>query len=130
MDFSSQSIFLIQLVGIIVAGGFIGEFYRAVHSHISISPSVFIARFLAGSFLSFLISYGIYLTINNRPFTIIFGGLLSYQKDIFIIELAKELIRKYVNSENKDLGDGQRLINRGYKKDPPKKNEHEGGDKE
>jgi|AntRauTorckE6833_2_1112554.scaffolds.fasta_scaffold09037_2 hypothetical protein len=97
---SESVIFIIQLVGIILAGGFIGEFHRTIHTS-EFTPSLFIANFLAGSFLTFILSSLFYMTTNKRNVTIILGGLLSYQDHEFISKIAKGTVEDVLKNSNK-----------------------------
>jgi len=68
MAISSDAIFVLQLLGFIGVGGFIGEFYRTIYAGYSINR-YFIANFLAGGFLSFLVAYSFYREQNNDSHT-------------------------------------------------------------
>ena len=94
--FDNGLIFIIQLIGVVSAGGFIGEFYRTVHSNIDITPSIFIANYMAGCFLSFMFAYMIYTILDNENLSLIIGGLLSYQEQEFIARVSKKLLNRYV----------------------------------
>lgn len=85
-----ETLYLIQLIGAVGTGGFIGEFYRAAYNPINVR--LFIANFLAGSFLSFFIAYMMYLISSNKPVSLILGGLLSYQDEKFISRLTRKTI--------------------------------------
>ena len=93
-----ETLYIIQLVGAVGTGGFIGEFYRTAYNPVSIR--IFIANFLAGSFLSFFVSYMIYLVTRNRNVSLILGGLLSYQDEKFISNLTKKLVENIVMKNN------------------------------
>lgn len=99
---SLEQLYLLQLLGAVAIGGFVGEFFRAAHFGVC-SSKVFAANFLAGSFLSFLVAYMLYSLTQQRQLSIIAGALLSYQKHEFITKLAQELlelmVRKGANKE-------------------------------
>lgn len=92
-----ETLYIIQLIGAVGTGGFIGEFYRTAYNPISIR--LFIANFLAGSFLSFFIAYMMYMISNNKPVSLILGGLLSYQDEKFISRLTKKIIENILKGD-------------------------------
>jgi len=94
-----DNVFLIQLIGIISAGGFIGEFQRAINAAPSTSFLPFMANFFAGSFLSFLITYLFYIITEMKDVTLILGGLLSFQEAQFISKLSKKVITQLLDRE-------------------------------
>ena len=102
VTFNTVSLFIIQLIGIISAGGFIGEFYRTINSSETITPGIFLSRFLAGGFLSFCVAYGVYILSNHKETSLIIGGLLSYQKEQFVKELSKKLLKSWIEKKGGD----------------------------
>ena len=94
-------LFIFQLLGVIGAGGFIGEFYRVTYSGGSIDR-FFIANYLAGSFLSFMISYGIYLLINNKNLSLVLAGILAYQDEKYLTKISHRFLKDFIKgSDNK-----------------------------
>ena len=86
---------MIQLLGAVCAGGFIGEFYRTSSSPVSLR--IFIAHFMAGSFLSFLVAYIFYNSSKNKTISLAMGGFLSYQDEKFINRVAKYIFAQIKN---------------------------------
>lgn len=101
---SDHIIFIIQLIGIILTGGFIGEFHRTISTS-DFTPSLFIANFLAGSFLTFIVSYLFYITTEIKNVTIVLGGLLSYQDHDFITEIARNTVTNILERKGKSKND-------------------------
>ena len=97
-----ETLYLLQLLGAVFTGGFVGEFFRTSRN-INISAKIFMANFLAGSFLSFIIAYVIYLSTKQKEISILLGALLSYQEERFISQMARKLILNWIQEgENKD----------------------------
>ena len=101
MQINQDTLFVLQLLGFIGAGGFIGEFYRTTYSG-SIIGKHFIANFLAGSFLAFMLSFGFYLISNNRNLSLILGGLLSYQDEKHLSRVAKRFANQLLKGDRSD----------------------------
>ena len=94
-------LFIFQLLGIIGVGGFIGEFYRITYSGGSIDR-IFIANYLAGSFLAFMVSYGIYLLINNKHLSLVLAGILAYQDEKYLTKISRKFLEDFIKgSDNK-----------------------------
>lgn len=91
-----ETLYLLQLLGAVAVGGFVGEFFRTSQSSAT-SIRIFIANFLAGSFVSFLMGYVIYIATRQRQISIIIGALISYQDEQFIARLARNMIRHWIN---------------------------------
>ena len=95
---------VMQLIGVVFAGGFIGEYYRAAHyPDLEMFSNIFIANFLAGGFLSFLIGYFIYNAFENKFLSITISGLLSFQEVKEINSTAKKIIKLFIDGELKNL---------------------------
>ncbi len=91
-----NTLYLLQLLGAVSVGGFVGEFFRA-SQNTNISARIFIANFLAGSFQSFLLAYSIYLVTNQKQISLILGALISYQPEKFISRMARKFISNWLN---------------------------------
>ena len=97
-----HTLYLLQLLGAVSAGGFVGEFFRTSRNT-DITARIFLANFLAGAFLSFLIAYVIYLATRQREISILLGALLSYQEERFISQAARKLVLHWIQEgANKD----------------------------
>jgi RsiW-degrading membrane proteinase PrsW (M82 family) len=98
MSLSREVIYVLQLIAIIIAGGFIGEFYRTSNSDKFMSHKEFIANLLAGGFLSFVLAYLYFYLVGDRKISFLLGGVLSYQnvKTIngFIVKLIKNYLKQ------------------------------------
>lgn len=106
MPMNTHTMFLIQLAGAVGVGGFIGELYRTATNE-SINARIFISNFLAGAFLSFMLGYLLYLAIDNRPFPIAIGALLSYQDERFLKKLVRRMVAEVyrISMDEDDEGD-------------------------
>ncbi len=98
---STEAIFMVQAIGVIGVGAFIGEFYRSV-SNINIFTHGFFAAFLANAFISLLISYLLYYLTDNRPMSLIIGGLLSYQEESFLSKISKSVLKQFLENKEKE----------------------------
>lgn len=87
-------IFYYQLLGIVSAGSFIGEFWRT--SSTDTDPRIFIANVLASAFLSMLLALGYYYVVKNQESTIILGGMLAFQDTRYLDCLARKRLDKGV----------------------------------
>lgn len=87
MNITAEGIYIFQLICAVCAGGFIGEFNRTSASPVSLR--IFIAHFMAGSFLSFIIAYLVYNYSKNKIVSLSLGGFLSYQDERYINKAAK-----------------------------------------
>ena len=87
MNITAEGIYIFQLICAVCAGGFIGEFNRTSASPVSLR--IFIAHFLAGSFLSFIIAYLVYSYSKGKTFSLALGGFLSYQDERYVNKVAK-----------------------------------------
>ena len=101
MAISSDAIFVLQLLGFIGVGGFIEEFYRTIYAGYSINR-YFIANFLAGGFLSFLVAYSFYQVTGNKTMTHILGALLAYQDEKYLNTMGKDLLKRILNMKEED----------------------------
>lgn len=93
-----QQLFMFQLLGAVAVGSFVGEFFRSSRSQ-EYSARIFLANFLAGSFLSFLVAYSFYLITNLKELSLIIGAGLSYQDERFISRLMRKMIKNWVDQE-------------------------------
>ena len=66
-----EAIFIMQAIGVISIGGFIGELHRSSMVGFSTPIPNMIANYLAGSFLSMLIAYACYYYTQNRPISLL-----------------------------------------------------------
>ena len=94
-----NDLYLVQLLGCVSCGGFIGEFYRSVTAD-SLELKRFLACFLSGSFLSFFIAYAFYLASNQRELTMILGALLSYQDERFLSRITARILKDHFSNRN------------------------------
>lgn len=82
---NAEIVFLVQLLGVVGVGGFIGEFYRSSLSSSPVSVKLFISSILAGGFLAYIISLAFYYFVyENKTLALIMGSLLSYQDERYI----------------------------------------------
>lgn len=95
-----NQLFLLQLLGAVTCGGFVGEFHRASTSA-NLNLKIFMANFLAGSFLSFILAYLMYLATEQRQISIVVGAIFSYQEEKFISRFARNIIRFWLNEGEK-----------------------------
>lgn len=93
--------FLLQLIAIVCIGGFIGEFYRVAITN-SVINKLFFARVLAGSFLSCLLGYLIYYFNKNKVFALIAAGLMAYQEENFVSQLAQQMVKNLLGLNQKE----------------------------
>ena len=100
-----QTLYLLQLLGAVSIGGFVGEFFRTSQNTV-VSTRLFLANFLAGVFVSFLMGYVIYLSTNQRQISILIAALISYQDEKFISRLARRMIANWIDegTENTKRG--------------------------
>lgn len=96
----TDAIFLLQLVVAVALGGFVGEFYRTTLAN-GVVNRIFLAKFLAGSFLAGMLSYILYLNTENKPLSIIVGALLSYQEEDFITSIVKQFLQNILKASEK-----------------------------
>ena len=89
------SLFPVQLAGCVGFGAFVGEFYRTVGTEY-FSLKVFMANFLAGAFLAFLVSYIFYIISKQETLTMLLGALLAYQDEKFISRIVRRLTRELI----------------------------------
>ena len=98
-----NQMYLLQLLGAVACGGFVGEFYRTAKNS-EICARVFVANFLAGVFLSMIMGYLVFYFTNNREISILIGALLSYQDEAYLSNLSKKVVKNIMN-EGKDKND-------------------------
>ncbi len=93
-----ENLFFIQLVGCVSCGGFIGEYYRKVTAapEDNLNLKLFIAHFLAGSFLAFVVAYAVYLTSKQKELSLILGALLSYQDEQRLNKITRSIISEHL----------------------------------
>ena len=89
-----NGIFYYQLLGIIAAGSFIGQFWRS--SVTDVDLRVFLANFLAGAFLSYVFIIGYYSVTEHKESAIVFGGLLSFQDINYLIDKSRRAVDKEI----------------------------------
>lgn len=91
-----EHLFIYQLIGVALAGSFVGELQRTVRSP---SPSFlgFLAAFLAGSFIAFWAAYSFYLWRESRPWAYAVAGVLGYQDEEHAMRLIKTIMQTIVN---------------------------------
>ena len=89
-------LYLLQLLGAVVIGGFIGEFFRTSRGR-KYSAQIFLANFLAGGFLSFIIGFSFYFITKQYEISILLAALLSYQKEEFVSGLARRIVKNWVD---------------------------------
>lgn len=94
-----EVIFLIQAVGVVGIGAFIGEFHRSATSAVNVSPKIFIANFLAGSFLALIVSYLMYHYTKNRPISLVTGAFLAYQDEKFLKNLVRTFLKQLLDKK-------------------------------
>jgi hypothetical protein len=99
-----ETLYLLQLLGAVAVGGFVGEFFRTSQSS-TVTFRIFIANFLAGSFVSFLMGYVVYLATKQRQISILIAALISYQDEDFIARLARTMIRHWIGGGVEDKDD-------------------------
>lgn len=96
-----EVIFLLQSIGVIGVGSFIGEFQRNAKMNFTTPINEFTANLLAIAFLSIIGAYLVYYYSQNRGLSLIFGALLSYQDEGFLSRLSRNTIsflaRKFGN---------------------------------
>ena len=90
MNITAEWINTLQIAFAVCAGGFIGEFNRTATEPVTLR--IFMANFLAGSFLSFFVAYLVYHMSNNKTVSVTVGGLLSYQDEKFINKIVKFIL--------------------------------------
>lgn len=88
----AEMIFWAQLVGITGLGGFIGEYSRACQSNVSIDR-LFWSNFFAGSFVSLLIGWGLFHMTQQKVWSFIIAGFMSYQDERQATKFLKNLIQ-------------------------------------
>lgn len=93
-------IFYYQLLGVVSAGSFIGEFWRTRDHCVDLRS--FLADFLAGAFLSFLIAWGVFSTTHNRTTSTIVGGLLAFQDREQIVRVARIVLTEFLHPPKGD----------------------------
>lgn len=95
-----NQLFLLQLLGAVGCGGFVGEFYRA-STNVDVNLKTFMANFLAGSFLSFILAYLMFLATEQRQMSLLVGAIFSYQEEKFISGFVRNIIRLWLNEGEK-----------------------------
>ena len=95
---NEHSLFLLQLLGAVSVGGFVGEFYRT-STNTNISARIFLGKFLSGAFLSFIMALITFYVIEKRPFALLLGALLSYQDENFLEGLSRKLLDQWITKE-------------------------------
>jgi len=96
-----DALFYLQFLIVVVAGGFIGEYYRLAMSK-GLFSRLFVAKVLAGSFLAWLIGYICEIFTKNRPLSFTIAALLSYQEETYISGMARQLIKTVLKIENEN----------------------------
>lgn len=95
-----NTLYLLQLLGAVAVGGFVGEFFRT-SQNATISARVFLANFLAGSFLSFIIAYIFYLISNRAEIALLLGAALSYQEEKELVKIVRKMALQLLSGEGK-----------------------------
>ena len=98
-----MNLFVVQLAGCVGFGAFIGEFHRTAYADV-FSFKIFLANFLAGGFLAFVVAYIFYLISKQEEMTMLLGALLAYQDESFISRVVRLAIREVmgVGGRHKD----------------------------
>lgn len=92
---------IIQLVGFATTGGLIGEAYRSVHGGHSINR-YFIVNSLASGFLAFLLSWGFYMYTGNRGLASVIAGIVSFQDEKKISQIARSTVLYWLKGGYED----------------------------
>lgn len=91
---TEETLFLVQALGVVGIGSFIGELHRSSVSGFSVPRGNLIANYLANVFISLIVAYSLFHYTNNRPTSLIVGALLSYQDDKFLGRVSRVILRK------------------------------------
>ena len=102
-SYGAMVVYLIQLFGAVAIGGFIGEFRRAVVAETTFDAKMFLAEYLSGSFLAFILGYLFFYITDNKPISLVIGASLSYQDHHFLNNLIRSTLQKIIN-QNVDKG--------------------------
>ena len=100
----NNGLFFYQLLGLVGAGSFVGEFYRTSNVE-TVNLRSFLASFLAGAFLAYLVALAIYAVSRNKETTLILGGLLAYQDEKHISRIGRKVVSEWMH-EKGGGGDG------------------------
>lgn len=104
---STETVFIVQAIGVVGIGAFVGEFYRGT-SEKTLFSTGFFAALLASAFLSFLIAYLVYYFTENRPISLIIGGLLAYQEETYIGKTGRSVLKNLLDSNSATKQDNER----------------------
>ena len=97
------NLFPVQLAGCVGFGAFVGEFYRSSTSVSEVySLKIFMANFMAGAFLAFLVAYIFYLVVRQEEYTLVLGALIAYQDEKFISRIVRRLTRELIGRDGGD----------------------------
>ena len=90
-----------QLMAVAAAGSFMGEWYRGSCS--GVPPSIPAVGF--GSFLSFLMGWGVYEVTDRRALSVILCGLFSSQDIPTLMKIVKKLFVKNLDMLREEQDD-------------------------
>jgi len=115
LDSPEHLAYIAQLLSSVIIGGLVGELYRASKVDFSISLIHHLARFSAGAFLAYMVSYGYYYATQNKTWSLLLGGVLSFLDETFVIRNIGGYLKnnlKYIQEKlnefdfnNKDKGE-------------------------
>jgi hypothetical protein len=98
---SLQIIFWAQLIGITGIGGFVGEYLRAAQTGNEINR-LFWANFFAGSFLSVLIGWSFFHLTEQKVWSFILAGFVSYQDEKQAVKFLRGFLNYALKGGEKD----------------------------